>query len=67
MTSANSRSRTGSGATRAATVRTTAGPAQGWPQSSSGRDKNTGPAGGCTAVAIARMNAAGTSWARTGS
>jgi len=50
-----------------ATARTTAGPGQGWSQSSSGKDKNTGPAGGCTAVAIARMNAAGTSWARAGS
>ena len=44
----------------------TAGPSEGLSQSSSGSDRNTGPAGGCRAVAIARMNAAGTSCARAG-
>ena len=51
MRSANSRSRSGSGATRSLTVRTRAGPASGWFQSSSGIDRKTGPAGGCTAIA----------------
>ncbi len=32
------------------------------PISSSGKDKNTGPACGCTATAIWRLKAAGTSW-----
>ena len=67
MRPANSRSRSASGATRLLTVRTRAGPGSGWFQSSSGTDKKTGPAGGCSAIAYARMNASGTSCARAGS
>ena len=41
--------RSPSGAKRALTVRTAAGPSAGWSQSSSGMDTYTGPAGGCKA------------------
>ena len=51
MRSANSRSRSASGANRLLTVRMRAGPADGWFQSSSGTDRKTGPACGCSAIA----------------
>ncbi len=51
MRSANSAKRSASGATLVLTVRTRAGPASGWFQSSSGIDRKTGPAGGCSAIA----------------
>ncbi len=50
-----------------ATVRVCGGGSAGWAQSSSGSERKTGPVGGWIAVAYARMSAAGTSWARTGS
>ena len=66
-TRANSSSRCGSGANRVATVRGAGSGSAGWAQSSIGRERKTGPAGGCTAVAYARSTAAGMSCARAGS
>lgn len=59
--------RCGSGPKRVATERDAGGASAGWAQSSIGRERKTGPAGGCTAVAYARSSAAGMSCARTGS
>ncbi|BCJ58417.1 hypothetical protein Jiend_18390 [Micromonospora endophytica] len=64
---ANRCSRSGSGANRVDTVRAAGGGSAGCAQSSSGRERKAGPAGGWTAVAYARINAAGTSCALTGS
>lgn len=47
---AKSAIRSGSGPIRVATERTTGVLTAGWSQSSSGIERNTGPAGGCMAI-----------------